>query len=180
MFVAMFQQQRQVGACKRSYRGSVPGLVFLAQHHIQAPPALLIALAKPTVAIPLEIRLPVFFPHQLQSQMTMLLESAAPGATLTPEVTAEIAANLYSRLWVQKDKELLRIVASRTRTVLRKPSSVGRFEHATSSAVSGRRFGSVQALQRCYDMRSLASTLGRNAAYFPGVMPSVLLKQRFK
>jgi hypothetical protein len=38
----------------------------------------------------------------------------------------------------------------------------------------------VRALQRRYDVRSLASTLGRNAAYSPGVTPSVLLKQRFK
>src|SRR5260370_30470060 len=173
MFVAMFQEERQGGVFKRAYRGPVPGCVFLAQHHIQAPPALLITLGKPTVAIPLEIRLPVFFPHQLQSQMTMLLESAAPGATLTPEVTAEIAANLYSRLWVQKDKELLRIVASRTRTVLRKPSSVGRFEHANSSAASGRRFGSVQAFQRPYHIRSLPSTLHRNSPYFPALPPTV-------
>src|SRR5260370_23651567 len=109
------------------------------------------------------------------------VRGAAPrGATVAAEWAGKLPTNSYSRLWVQKDKELLRIVASRTRTVLRKPSSVGRFEHATSSAASGRRFGSVQALQRRYDMRSLASTLGRNAAYFPGVTPSVLLKQRFK
>ena len=52
----------------------LPGFVFLAQHHIQVPPPVLIALAKPTVAIPLGMCLPVFFPHQLQGQMTMLLE----------------------------------------------------------------------------------------------------------
>jgi hypothetical protein len=46
--------------------------VFLAQHHVQVPPPMLIALAKPTVAIPLGIRLTVFFPHQLQVQMAML------------------------------------------------------------------------------------------------------------
>jgi hypothetical protein len=34
----------------------------------------LIALAKPTVAIPFGIRLSVFFPQQLQGQMAMLLE----------------------------------------------------------------------------------------------------------
>jgi hypothetical protein len=34
----------------------------------------LIALAKPTVAIPVRIRLPVFFPYQLQGQMAMLLQ----------------------------------------------------------------------------------------------------------
>ena len=51
-----------------------PGLVFLPQHHIQVPPPVLIALAKPTVAIPLGIRLSVFFPQQLQGQMAMLLE----------------------------------------------------------------------------------------------------------
>jgi hypothetical protein len=51
-----------------------PGFVFLAQHHIQVPPPVLIALAKPTVAIPFRIRLPVFFPDQLQGQMTMLLQ----------------------------------------------------------------------------------------------------------
>ncbi len=50
------------------------GLVFLAQHHIQVSPPVLIAFAKPTVAIPSRIRLPVFFPHQLQGQMTMLLQ----------------------------------------------------------------------------------------------------------
>jgi hypothetical protein len=50
-----------------------PVLVFLAQHYIQVPSPVLIALAKPTVAIPLGMRLPVFFPHQLQGQMAMLL-----------------------------------------------------------------------------------------------------------
>jgi hypothetical protein len=31
-----------------------------------------------------------------------------------------------------------------------------------------------------YHVRSLASNMGREAAYFPGVTPSALLKQRFK
>jgi len=48
--------------------------VFLTQHYIQVPPPVLIALAKPTVAIPLGMRLPVFFPQQLQAQMAMLLQ----------------------------------------------------------------------------------------------------------
>ncbi len=52
----------------------LPGLVFLTQHHIQVLPPVLIALAKPAVAIALGIPLPVFFPHQLQRQMAMLLE----------------------------------------------------------------------------------------------------------
>jgi hypothetical protein len=33
----------------------------------------LIALAKPTVAIAFGMGLPIFFPHQLQAQMAMLL-----------------------------------------------------------------------------------------------------------
>jgi len=53
--------------------------VFLPQHHIQVPPPVLIALAKPTVAIPLGMRLPIFFPHQLQGQMTMLLQLLMDG-----------------------------------------------------------------------------------------------------
>jgi hypothetical protein len=48
--------------------------VFLTQHHIQVPPPVLIALAKPTVAISLGMCLPVFFPQQLQRQMAMLLQ----------------------------------------------------------------------------------------------------------
>jgi hypothetical protein len=50
------------------------GLVFLTQHHIQVLPPVLIALAKPTVAITFGMDLPVFFPHQLQGQMAMLLQ----------------------------------------------------------------------------------------------------------
>jgi hypothetical protein len=50
------------------------GFVFLTQHHVQMPPPVLITLAKPTVAISFGMRLPVFFPHQLQRQMAMLLQ----------------------------------------------------------------------------------------------------------
>ena len=45
---------------------------------------------------------------------------------------------------------------------------------------SGDGSDSVQALQIRDEVCSLAGTLGRSAAYFPGVTPSVLLKQRFK
>jgi len=50
------------------YEHLVAGFVLLAQHHIQTLPLLLIALAKPAVAISLRMCLPVFFPHQLQRQ----------------------------------------------------------------------------------------------------------------
>src|SRR6266849_2522557 len=43
-----------------------------------------------------------------------------------------------------------------------------------------RRFGSVHTVEKRYDVRSLASTFGSNAADFPGVTPSVRLSQRFK
>jgi hypothetical protein len=63
------------------YRGPRPvdkhffaGFVFLPQYNIQMPPPVLIALAKPTVAVSLGMDLPIFFPHQLQSQMAMLLQ----------------------------------------------------------------------------------------------------------
>jgi hypothetical protein len=39
----------------------------------------LTAFAKPNVAIPLGVRLSVFFPHQLQCQMTMLLQLLIDG-----------------------------------------------------------------------------------------------------
>ena len=43
-----------------------------------------------------------------------------------------------------------------------------------------RRFGSVHTVKRHYIVRSLASTLGSHAAYFPVVTPSVRLSKRFK
>ena len=51
-----------------------PSFVFLPQHHIQVPPPLLIALAKPTVAISFRVGLSIFLPQQLQGQMTVLLQ----------------------------------------------------------------------------------------------------------
>ena len=50
------------------------GAVFLAQHHVQLTPPLLVEIAESTVAVSVGVCLSVLFPYQLQRQVGMLLE----------------------------------------------------------------------------------------------------------
>ena len=72
-------------------------LVLLPQHHVELRPPTLVQLAEARVAIAIRVRLPVFFPQQLQSQMTVLpqllmdrgevrLASVPPLCSLTDDV----------------------------------------------------------------------------------------------
>jgi hypothetical protein len=50
------------------------GAVFLAQHHVQLTPPLLVGIAESTVAVSVWVCLSILFPYQLQRQVGMLLE----------------------------------------------------------------------------------------------------------
>src|ERR1019366_9730155 len=88
----------------------LPGFVFLTQHYIQVPPPVLIALAKPTVAISLRMRLTVFFPRQTNSnrnrrtffvfRMDFLLAGTLSSFVYGVSMPADCPASLHLLLFV--------------------------------------------------------------------------------